>query len=183
MTKLFILFLFFPFFVQAQVIDNFNDGDFTQNPVWVGDVNSFNIENNQLHSNGPQASSKIYLSTVNTMMDSTEWNFLVDLKFAPSSTNFVRVYLVANDSNLLTASDAYYLEIGQSNQDSIKFFKKQGSVSSLLFTGTTSFGATIAELKVRIKVSRKNNGSWNILSDKTGGFNFVSEGHSGFHII
>ncbi len=178
MKKLFVVFFLFPFFVQSQVVDNFNDGDFTNNPTWIGDVTSFNIENAQLHSNGPQVASKISLSTVNTMMDSTEWSFLIDLKFAPSSTNFVRVFLTSNDTNLYTATDAYYIELGQSNQDSIKFFKKQSGISTLLFTGSTSFGATITELKVRIKVCRKTNGIWNIFSDKTGGFNYVSEGNT-----
>ncbi|MFZ4398741.1 MAG: lamin tail domain-containing protein [Bacteroidales bacterium] len=178
MKKLIVLFFLLPLIVQSQITENFNDGDFTNNPVWVGDISAFNIENAQLHSNGPQASSKIYLSTVNMMMDSTEWSFLIDLKFAPSSTNFVRIYLAASDSNLLNTVDAYYIEIGQSNQDSIKFFRKQGSVSTLLFTGSTSFGATIAELKLRLKITRKLNGNWNIYSDKTGGFTYTSEGNS-----
>ncbi|MEI6694797.1 MAG: lamin tail domain-containing protein [Bacteroidota bacterium] len=178
MKKLFVLFIFFPFLAHSQVTDNFNDGDFTNNPCWIGDKTSFNIENLQLHSNGPQSSSKIYLSTMNTMLDSTEWNFLIDLKFAPSSTNLTRIYLVASDSNLLTAAAAYYIELGQSNQDSIKFFKKQGSISSLIFTGSSSFSTSITELKVRIKVCRDNNALWRVFSDKTGGYNFVSEGNS-----
>lgn len=179
MKKLIILLLsVLPFFAYSQVVDNFNDGDFTANPAWFGDMNSFNIENNQLHSNGPQSSSKIYLSTPNTMIDSTEWSFLIDLKFAPSSTNLVRIYLISSDTILYNATNAYYIEIGQSNQDSIKLFKKQNSITTLLFTGNTSFGTTITELKVRLKITRSSNGIWNIYSDKTGGTNFVSEGNT-----
>ncbi len=158
--------------------DNFDDGDFANNPNWVGDITSFNVENNQLHSNGPQASSKIYLSTLNSMMDSTEWSFLVNMMFAPSSINFVRIYIVANDSNLNTATDAYYVEIGQSNQDSIKFFKKQGGISSLLFTGSSSFANGITALTVRLKITRNVNSLWKIFSDITGGINFVPEGNA-----
>lgn len=170
--------LFFAFNSYSQVVDNFNDGDFTNNPRWIGDTAYFNIENAQLHSNGLQASSKLYLCTENTIMDSTEWNFLIDLKFAPSSTNFVRIYLTSSDADLPNSVNAYYIEIGQSNQDSIKFFKKQGSQNALIFTGNTSFGTSINELKVRLRICRKSGGIWNIYSDKTGGINFSSEGNS-----
>ncbi len=175
MKKLFVLFFLLPIFAQSQVDDDFSDGNFTNNPTWMGDATSFNVENFQLHSNGPQTSSKISLSTINAIMDSAEWNFLIDLKFAPSSTNFVRAYLVSNDSNLLNATDAYYIELGQSGNDSVNFFKKQSSITTLLYTGGTSFTST-SEMKVRLKITRKNNGIWNIFSDKTGGDNFVSEG-------
>ncbi|MCX6232822.1 MAG: lamin tail domain-containing protein [Bacteroidetes bacterium] len=175
---LLLLFLLFAFNSYSQVVDNFNDGDFTNNPEWIGDTAYFNVENAQLHSNGLQASSKISLCTSNSMIDSTEWSFLVDLKFAPSSTNFVRIYLVSGDSDLVNTSSAYYIEIGQSNQDSIKFFKKQGSISNLIFTGLTSFATSITELKVRLKICRKADGIWNIYCDKNGGTNYTSEGNS-----
>lgn len=178
MRKLLILFFFLPFFVQSQVIDNFNDGDFTNNPVWMGDIMSFNVESSQLHSNGSSTTSDtIYLSTSNTMIDSTEWNFLIDLKFAPSSINYVRAYLVASDSNLITTPNAYYIQI-QGTQGAVNFYKKQAGISTLLFTGSTSFSASISEMKIRLKVCRKNNGIWNFYSDKTGGYNFVSEGNA-----
>ncbi|NVN95950.1 MAG: lamin tail domain-containing protein [Bacteroidetes bacterium] len=178
MKKLFVLIFFLPFFVQSQVIDNFNDGDFSNNPIWLGDIMSFNIESSQLHSNGSSITSDtIYLSTSNAMIDSTEWNFLIDLKFAPSSINYVRVYLVASDSNLISTPNAYYIQI-QGTQGAVNFYKKQAGVSTLLFTGSTSFSTSITEMKIRLKVCRKNNGIWNFYSDKTGGYNFVSEGNA-----
>ena len=168
MKKLIVLIFFLPFFVQSQVVENFNDGDFTNNPVWMGDITSFNIESSQLHSNGSSTSSDtIYLSTSNAMIDSAEWNFLIDLKFAPSSINYVRVYLVANDSNLISTPNAYYIQI-QGTQGAVNFYKKQAGVSTLLFTGSTSFSTSITEMKIRLKVCRKNNGIWNFYSDKTG---------------
>ncbi len=179
MKKLIILIFLFPCIVFSQVIENFSDGDFTQNPTWNGNDTSFVVDNFQLRSNGPQiASSKIYLSTINTMIDSTEWNFLIDLKFGPSSTNFVRVYLASDDLNLSNAANAYYIHIGQaSGNNNISFYKKQAGISTLLFTGSTSFTSSTS-LKVRLKITHNNNGDWNILSDKTGGTAFVTEGNS-----
>ena len=41
--------------LQAQLIDNFSDGDFFNNPTWQGDTNHFIINsNNQLQLNAPQ---------------------------------------------------------------------------------------------------------------------------------
>ena len=135
MKKLLLLFFIFPLFSQSQVNDNFNDGDFSNNPTWMGNITSFNVENAELHSNGPQiASSKIFLCTANNMIDSTEWSFLFDLKFAPSSTNLVRAYLVSNDTNLINSTSAYYIEMGQtSSLNSIKFFKKALQFSRCFF--------------------------------------------------
>ena len=85
MKKLVILFFFFPVFAFSQLIDNFDDGNFTTNPQWIGNDTSFVVDNFQLRSNGPNVnSSKIYLSTANQLIDSTEWSFLIDLKFGPS---------------------------------------------------------------------------------------------------
>ena len=176
MKKFFVLIFFLPFFVQSQVIDNFNDGDFSNNPVWLGDITSFNIESSQLHSNGSSTTSDtIYLSTSNSMIDSAEWNFLIDLKFNPTSTTFVRVYLVANQSDLSLVTDAYYIQIGQTNSDTIKFYKKVNNISTLLFTGSKAFTGNV---KTRIKVIRDNAANWSIFSDNTGGYNYVSEGNA-----
>lgn len=179
MKKLVILFFFFPVFAFSQLIDNFDDGNFTTNPQWIGNDTSFVVDNFQLRSNGPNVnSSKIYLCTANQLIDSTEWSFLIDLKFGPSSTNFVRIYLAANNSDLINASNAYYINIGQaSGNNNIAFYKKQGSTTNLLFTGNTVFTSTSA-LKARIKISHNNMGEWNVYADKTGGNNFVSEGNS-----
>lgn len=179
MKKLIVLFLFFPIFAFSQVIDNFDDGNLSNNPMWIGNDTSFVIDNFQLRSNGPNVnSSKIYLSTANQLVDSTEWNFLIDLKFGPSSTNFVRVYLVANNSDITNATNAYFIQIGQaSGNNNIGFYKKQGSNSNLIFTGNTVFTGTLS-LKARIKITHNSLGEWNIFSDKTGGNNFASEGNS-----
>jgi|DewCreStandDraft_4_1066084.scaffolds.fasta_scaffold18813_3 hypothetical protein len=168
--------LLFPFLSFSQVNDDFSDGDFTDNPVWTGNDTSFIIDNYQLRSYGPQAAANIiYLSTENHLINNTEWSFLIDLKFNPTSTNFVRVYLVSNKSDITSSDSAYYIEIGQTNQDYIKFFKKSGTTVTQLFTGNTAFANNV---KVRLKITRENNGLWSVYSDNSGGYNFVSEGNS-----
>lgn len=166
-----------PFALFSQVQDNFSDGNFI-NPLWIGDTTKFQFNAGELQSNGPNAnSSKICLSTANTLINNTEWNFLVDLKFAPSSTNLTKIYLVSDTSNLLSSQlNGYYIQIGQSNEDTIKFYKQTGTTNTLLFTGSTRLASSTANVMVRIKVLRDNAGVWQFFSDKTGGSVFVSEG-------
>jgi len=174
--KKIILFLFFaPFLSMAQVTDDFSDGDFTQNPIWSGDDANFLINNFELQSNGPNvAGSKIYLSTPNSQINQTEWSFLIDLKFNPTSTTFVRVYLTSNSNDLKGSLNGYFIQIGNTNDDYIKFCKQTGTTTTELFTGVTSLGT--GNIKVRVKVNRDNAGNWQIFSDKTGGNNYTSEG-------
>ncbi len=177
MKNIFLILFLLPLLSYSQVQDNFSDGTFT-NPLWRGDTTKFTHTAGQLQSNGPNiASSKIYISTANALINNTEWNFLVDLKFAPSSTNYTKIYIVSDTSNLLSNQlNGYYIQIGQSNEDTIKFFKQTGAVSTLLFTGTTRLATATANVKVRIKILRSNIGVWQFFSDKTGGSNFISEG-------
>ncbi|MEI8202045.1 MAG: lamin tail domain-containing protein [Bacteroidota bacterium] len=174
MKKILFL-LFFPVLCNAQINDDFSDGDFTNNPVWTGNDTSFVVENYELRSNGPQSAATLYLSTPSTLLMNTEWDFLIDLKFNPTISNFVRVYLVSDAANVNNAQNAYYVEIGQTNADNIKFYKKVLGASSLLFTGTSSFANNV---KVRLKISRDNLANWNIFADATGGNILVPEGAS-----
>lgn len=176
--KNFILFLLcFPSFVFSQVSDNFSDGDFAANPTWSGNDANFLVTAGALQSNGPNTTnSKIYLSTSNTLVSKTEWSFLMDLKFNPTSTTFARIYLVSDQPNLSAALNGYYVEVGQTNADFIRFGKQTGSILTTLITGSSSLGT--GNIKARIKVTRDSIGTWRIFSDPLGGTNYVSEGNS-----
>lgn len=162
----------------SQIYDNFSDGNFTANPPWYGDQIYFQVVNEQLNSNGPNtngnsARDTIALYTINEMIDSTEWQFLIDLKFNPTADNLVRVYLVSDVANLKGQLNGYYVELGRTSADSIKFFRQNGWNRTLLFTGNSSFPSNV---KVRIKITRNNSGQWRMYADPTGGTNFQSEG-------
>lgn len=160
----------------AQVSDDFTDGNFTVNPVWDGDVSEFIITDEQLNSQGPDMSgSIIYLSTSNSSLGQTTWEFLIDLRFEPSNTNKVRAYLVSNQSDLETNLNGYFIEIGQSGDEKIKFYRQDESSSTptLLFTGDSDLTGNV---KVRLQIIRSEIGEWIVRSDPTGGTTFSSEG-------
>ena len=49
--------------VQAQVTDDFSDGDFTQNPVWVGDDSLFQINTAKQLQSKATGARDIHLAT------------------------------------------------------------------------------------------------------------------------
>lgn len=163
----------------AQVLDNFSDGDLTNNPVWFGKTDSFYIDNGMLRSNGPQASSNIYLATANTLMDSTEWNFLIRLDFNPSSTNYVRVYLASDQQNLAGSLNGYFVQFGAAGTgaDTLLVYRQNGNTTTKIFTGVHGCMGSSTTNSVRVKVVRHNGGTWNVYADCTGGNNFVFEGN------
>jgi len=157
----------------GQFTDDFSDGDFTNNPVWSGDVGFFVIQNDTLRSNGPNASDVLSLSTPSTAISMATWEFLVKLDFAPSNSNQVKVYLVSDQSDLEGDLNGYFIEIGQASDDVIKLRRQSGGSSTTLFTGSTLF---TEDVLVRIRVIRDDLGNWEVFSDPTGNSNFSSEG-------
>ncbi len=179
MRTILLLGLFFgsTFFIplRAQLNETFLDGDFTSNPRWTGDVSEYVINNSRLQSNGPGSSGVLSLSTPNTRVADTEWQFFLDLAFNPSASNRVRVYLVADRADLEDESlQGYYVEIGESSGDQIRFFRQDGASRTELFAGQSDITGNLGNL--RVQVTRDNLGNWNVAADLAGGTNFVSEG-------
>ena len=144
-TGIAILFFlqFFPCSIKAQISDNFSDGNFSQNPRWQGDSMLFQINSfSQLQTDGLSNSDTIYLATENTHLGLTEWRFDIDYDHAPSSTNNLRVYLVADQVDLKGPIHGYYLQIGESgSDDSFDLWRQDGNQSTLLVDGANGRAA------------------------------------------
>ena len=99
-TTLLLIILINSVYGYTQVTDNFSDGDFTNDPIWSGDDSYFVVtEENRLNSNGPSGTASVlHLSTVSSVMDYTVWEFLLDLNFNGTTSNFFRIYLAHRNS-------------------------------------------------------------------------------------
>lgn len=164
-------------YAHAQLSENFTDGDITANPAWTGNSTDFIVNSAlQLQSNSTTASSSFYLSTANTMIAATQWEFDVQLDFNTSSTNYVDVFLAASASNLTDANtDGYFVRIGNT-ADEISLYKKSGNTSTKIIDGADGI-TNVSSNTLRIKAIRDAAGQWILYRDITGtGNSYVSEG-------
>ncbi len=79
-----LFFLIFPLGnnLSAQIRDDFSDGNFTENPEWIGDENLFIVNSNhQLQLNDEDA-GKSSLATIHHTIANTEWRFWIKMPFA-----------------------------------------------------------------------------------------------------
>jgi len=168
-----LLIFLLPFFAEAQIEDNFADGNLTENPAWQGNTDHFLVNAAfELQLNAPQAgTSQLYLPT--EIADSAVWEFYFRMEFDPSNSNRLRVYLQSDSENLLTGSGYYLLAGEDGSSDAIKFYRQNAGASTLLATAT--IGAIANSPKVRVRVTREVGGVWKLATDYSGGFNYGPE--------
>lgn len=176
---LLIFILFCSKLAFAQLNDNFSDGDFTNNPTWGGTTTYFQVVDGALVSNGPQAASTIYLSTANSLGADVAWEFLLNLSFDPSTTNYPRIYLMSNLADLSATSgmQAYYLQLGSSsNAENFALMKQNGSSANAILSLPDKSRPASSSVLVRVRVERNSAGRWDIYTDFNGGTNFTHDG-------
>lgn len=176
-----ILFLFFLSNIQAQVNDNFTDGNFNLSPAWTGDDSVFVVvpvsSNNQLRSNKTITNSSFYLSTPYTLVNDCQWEFYANLQFNTSGANYVDVFLTSDNANLQASGlNGYFVRIG-STQDDICLYKKVAGTNTKIIDGVD--GTTnVSNTSVKIKVIRTATNDWTLERDLTGTGNaYILEGN------
>jgi len=177
MKKLLLTFIFIlPLFVHAQLLEDFSDGDFTNNPTWSGDASQFIVNASlqlQLNSSGTGVSS---LSAPLNLasLDSMEWNCYIRQSFSPSSSNYGRVYLVSDQANLEGPLNGYYLQFGEAlSNDAVELFCQTGSTSTSVCRGTN--GQIANSFILGVRVTRSASGLWSLYVDASGGTNYLFE--------
>jgi len=175
LTIIFLLLMMISFSSKGQITDDFSDGDFTSNPTWSGDVGSYKINSSlQLQLNGATAATS-YLSTPNNISNNVEWDFYVKVSLAPTTGNNTRIYLVSDQANLKGSLNGYYIFLG-TNKD-VELVKQTGTLSTIIFSGIPHHVSNSVN-NISFKVTHDSIGLWNILSDTTGGLNYIPEGNS-----
>jgi hypothetical protein len=174
MRKLFLFTVLIPYYLFAQVTDDFSDGDFTQNPSWIGDLGHFKLSTSSavpagqrpaLQLNAPAAGAS-GLAVAQSFAGELEWQFWVKLSLNTSSGNFARVYLLSDLEDLKAPLKGYYLQIGGA-EDSVIFYRQDSlDVFKLLklnyaFTGNSTNA-------LRFKVLRSQDGNWKFYADPQG---------------
>lgn len=165
MKRMLVVIFFFGFglMVRGQVVDRFSDGDFTNNPPWSGDGADFYVNSyGQLQLRALGAGSS-YLSVPfpRPNLDSCEWRFFIRQNFAPSSSNYGRIYLTSDQENTEGSLNGYYLQFGEPlSADAIELFRQNGTSSVSICRGTN--GKIAAAFSLYVKVIRMPGGNWEI---------------------
>ncbi len=178
MKKIFIIVvvLFFASVCEAQVVDDFTDGDLTNNPVWTPDqAANWTVVDGWLRSSSAITNTSFYITTPSAKALNAQWNFVVNLQFNTSSANFVDVYLLSEQANLLTpTNNGYFVRIG-GTPDEISLYKLTAGTSAMLINGVDGITSS-SNNTLRIKVVRDANNLWSLERDAGGDSNYFLEG-------
>lgn len=158
---IFGILLLISIFSQAQLTENFNDGELADNPTWSGNLSDFIVNTAfQLQSNSSAANSNFYISTPSTKATVAEWNFWVQLAFNPSSNNYMDVYLVSSLNDLKASSNTgYFIRIGNT-EDEISLYRKDASVTGIRIIDGTDGILNASNNIMRIKIIRNADNEW-----------------------
>lgn len=174
--QLFLVIMFLPGALNAQFVDDFGNGNFTEDPEWVGNHDKFVVENNVLRLDD-DAAGVAWLSTRNEMIGETQWDFWVRIAFVPSDNNHPRVYLVSNKADLTGSVRGYYLQIGKTGTDNkrLYFCRQDNDAHTILMSGSINLAAATNNM-LRIRVTRDQHGHWSVYADPSGGTLFILQG-------
>jgi len=157
--------------MNAQLIEDFSDGDFTSNPTWHGQDSLFRVNGFgelQLYDTA-NMDNKSYLVTETGILDFSStitWEFKMSLLFSPSSSNQGRFYLTSDNENLKGSLNGYFISIGESgSSDNIKLYRQDGTSENHITDLIFATGAYGDNPNVRIRVTRDPGANWLIEAD------------------
>jgi hypothetical protein len=177
MKIIFTICLLFPLLCFAQFTDNFSDGDFTQNPEWIGDTDKFIVNtSHELQLNSEAVAGEAYLSTSSKSTVNASWEFLVRMGFNPSSNNYCNVYLMSNYSDLNAATNGYFVKLGNT-QDEVSLYRRDPTGEVKIIDGIDK-RLNMSSVTVRVRVTRDIDGNWSLMSDTLGGTDYFVEGNT-----
>ena len=169
----------------AQVVDDFSDGDFTNNPVWIGTTEQFVVNaSNRVQLNATVAGQS-YLSTSfsETSLDDKEWVFFIKQAFSGSANNLTRYYLSSQTDNLsytgstAAGANGYFLRFGETgSEDAIRLFRDDAAGSSPVEIAVGSLGLIASAFEISVRVTRDDAGNFEIFADPAGGSNWQFQG-------
>jgi len=162
----------------GQLYDDFSDGNFTANPVWRGHMTLFNVNSaGQLKTSLSAVTQVIGLSTASALALNVKWEFFVQLNFDPSATNLTRIYLVSDEDDLTGPLNGYFVQIGESGAtDSYDLYRQTGSNVTKIIDGMPKSRANPNFLSTTIRVTRDQQGHWELYSARDQAASFMSEG-------
>ncbi|GHT02613.1 hypothetical protein AGMMS49525_06360 [Bacteroidia bacterium] len=164
---------------SAQFTENFNDGAFTgvgRSINWTGDVDSFAVNDGRLQLNGSKkADVTAQLRTPTNVAKNGEWTFSVKMNFDPSTSNYLRIFLLSDEEDLLDPN-GLFVRIGGSSDDQISLWQAiKGRSNRALITGAKD-RVKRNPVSVDIRATWDYLGTFTLYSRLEGESSFTEEG-------
>ncbi len=175
MRKLKLFFtIFVPLFINAQINESFTDGDFLEQPEWVGNTTNFVVNPQfQLQSNATAASTS-WLFTPSAAIDNALWECSLKIKYTTSSSNYAAMYLISDVTDLTNGCNGYYVQVGGTN-DEVSLYLQQGIKKTKIIDGADK-RTDGNPVEIRIKVTRDTDGKFTLFSKLATETEFQQEG-------
>ncbi len=175
MRKLHLFFaIFVPLFINAQINESFTDGDFSEQPEWVGTTSNFIVNSQfQLQSNASAASTS-WLFTPSKSIENAVWECSFKINYSTSSSNYAAIYIVSDVNDLSNGCNGYYVQVGGTN-DEVSLFLQEGSKKTKIIDGTDK-RTDGNPVEIRIKVERDKTGKFTLYSKLQSEANYLTEG-------
>lgn len=149
---------------QILISDDFSDGDHSSNPTWVGDGGFFGVTTDgRLRLTDSLAGSRS-LSLSSPISLNASWQWSSQLEFNPSSSNYMKVYLLSDNRDLSGPLNGYYLRVGGSSADDIGLFRQDGTNEVLLAQSSPGW-VNQNLVDITIRVTRDAQFNWIVMAD------------------
>lgn len=164
-------FLAFPSVALAQLNDNFSDGNFSDNPTWLGEVTDFRVDVNQrlqLFADAQSGAKNLY--TTSNVVNNAEWRFDLHFGFNPSSSNLAEVYLMAENGSLET-SNALFLRIGSTADNLVLYERINGNETVIISSANKILDVDSVAVNIRVQ---RNGDAFSVDTASVGTSNYVT---------
>ncbi len=170
--------LFFLLFIvrvaNAQLIEDFSDGNFAVNPVWTGINENFIVNSSFQLQSAAKVASTSWLFTPSDAIDNAVWECRVIINYTTSSSNYASIYIISDVADLTNGCNGYYIQIGGTN-DEVSLFYQQGNTKTKIIDGTDK-RVDGKPVDVRVRVTRDSIGSFTLFSKLATENDFYKEG-------
>lgn len=163
----------------AQFEETFADGNYTQNPTWVGDYASFGINafaqlQTKLTHNGTS-----YLATPCKVNQKAEWSFWGRIATQPTAYNYLRFYILSTTQDPMQG-EGWYVQIGGKNKNIALYHQTQEGNQKVIENEERKLILDQDDNQVWVRVTLDENGVFHLFSQvKRKDTDYVSEGEYG----
>ena len=158
--------------IQPNVIDDFSDGDFSENPTWSGTTSLFTVNAEKQLVVNEYVDGIAYLTTPSRIAVNATWQIDLGTKSTTSASNLVKFYLISDNQDLTGELNGYYIVFGDT-KDEIALYKQQGKNTEKIIDGRDGISE---EATISIKITNDDKGNFTLYSKLVGETDYFEEG-------